>query len=92
MKIISVRGAEVFDSGGNPTVEAEVFLENGAGASAIVPSGTSTGEREAVELRDGAQNRFGGRGIQKAVENINERIAPALVAGVLPTSAASTAR
>src|ERR1700758_5566512 len=79
MKIVSVRGAEVFDSRGNPTVEAEGFLESGAGASAMVPSGASAGELEAVELRDGSENRFGGKGVQKAVENINERIAPALI-------------
>jgi enolase 1/2/3 len=56
-----------------------MFLESGAGASAMVPSGASAGELEAVELRDGSENRFGGKGVQKAVENINERIAPALI-------------
>lgn len=79
MKIASIRGAEVFDSRGNPTVEAEVCLENGVAAHAIVPSGASTGEREAVELRDGDGTRFGGKGVLKAVANINERIAPALL-------------
>jgi enolase len=79
MKIRSIRGAEVFDSRGNPTVEAEVILENGIRASGIVPSGASTGEREAVELRDGDPARFRGKGVLKAIQNINEKIAPELI-------------
>ncbi|NPA51717.1 MAG: phosphopyruvate hydratase [Aquificae bacterium] len=77
--IVDVRGREVLDSRGNPTVEAEVFLENGILARAIVPSGASTGEREAVELRDGDIHRFRGKGVLKAVENINEKIADAII-------------
>lgn len=70
---------EVFDSRGNPTVEAEITLEDGSIASAIVPSGASTGEREAVELRDGDPRRFKGKGVQKAVANIQKKIAPVLL-------------
>ncbi len=71
-----VHAREVFDSRGNPTVEAEVFLESGAHGRAIVPSGASTGEAEAVELRDGDKSRFGGKGVLDAVENVNTVIAP----------------
>ncbi|WP_457624842.1 phosphopyruvate hydratase [Persephonella sp.] len=77
--IIDVRGREVLDSRGNPTVEAEVVLESGVVGRAIVPSGASTGETEAVELRDEDINRYGGKGVLKAVENINEKIADAIV-------------
>lgn len=77
--IIDIRGREVLDSRGNPTVEAEVILESGVIASAIVPSGASTGEREALELRDGDKNRFKGKGVLKAVENINTKIADLLI-------------
>ncbi|RUM47521.1 MAG: phosphopyruvate hydratase [Hydrogenothermus sp.] len=77
--IIDIRGREVLDSRGNPTVEAEVVLESGVVASAIVPSGASTGEREALELRDGDKNRFKGKGVLKAVENINTKIADLLI-------------
>ncbi len=76
MKIKTIHGREVLDSRGNPTVEAEITLENGIFARAIVPSGASTGEREAVELRDGDAKRYGGKGTLKAVENINTKIAP----------------
>jgi len=69
---------EVLDSRGNPTVEAEVILESGARGRAVVPSGASTGEHEAVELRDGDQGRYQGKGVQKAVDNVNEVIAPEL--------------
>ena len=75
--IIHVFGREVMDSRGNPTVEAEVFLDDGAHGIAAVPSGASTGEHEAHELRDGDE-RYGGKGVRKAVENINEAIADAL--------------
>ena len=78
MKISEIKGREILDSRGNPTVEAEVILENGVVGRASVPSGASTGENEALELRDGEKHRFGGKGVLKAVANINERIAPAL--------------
>ena len=73
-----IRGRQVLDSRGNPTVEAEVFLNGGASARAIVPSGASTGEHEAVELRDGDEQRYKGKGVLKAVENVNGEIAEAL--------------
>jgi enolase len=73
-----ILGREVLDSRGNPTVEAEVILEGGARGRAIVPSGASTGEHEAVELRDGDKGRYLGKGVLKAVNNINEVIAPEL--------------
>ncbi len=77
--IVDVYAREVIDSRGNPTVEVEVTTESGAFGRAIVPSGASTGEREALELRDGDKNRFLGKGVLKAVDNVNEIIAPALV-------------
>jgi enolase len=76
--IAEVRGRQVLDSRGNPTVEAEVFLDGGASARAIVPSGASTGEHEAVELRDGDKNQYAGKGVLKAVENVNSEIADAV--------------
>lgn len=78
MKIKKIEAYEVIDSRGNPTVECKVTLENGIIARAIVPSGASTGEREALELRDGG-NRFHGKGVTKAVNNVNKIIAKALV-------------
>ena len=77
--IKSIIGLEVLDSRGNPTVEAEVFLESGISAIGISPSGASTGKREAVELRDGDVNRYGGKGVLNAVANINGPIANALI-------------
>jgi len=77
--IAEIRGRQVLDSRGNPTVEAEVFLDGGASARAIVPSGASTGQHEAVELRDGNEQRYKGKGVLKAVENVNSEIARALV-------------
>ena len=74
---------EVLDSRGNPTVRATVRLSDGTEADAIVPSGASTGKREALELRDGDEDRFGGKGVLKAIENVNTDIAEALV-GVSP--------
>ena len=71
MKIKNVIGREILDSRGNPTVEVDVILENGMMARAAVPSGASTGEREALELRDGDKSRFMGKGVLKAVENVN---------------------
>jgi enolase len=78
MIIVDVHGREVLDSRGNPTVEAEVYLSNGMMGRAIVPSGASTGEHEAVELRDGDKGRYLGKGTLKAVENVNTEIADAL--------------
>ena len=78
MKIEKVHAREILDSRGNPTVEVEVTLENGVMGRASVPSGASTGENEALELRDGDKNRFLGKGVLKAVENVNNVIAPAL--------------
>ena len=78
MKISEIRGREILDSRGNPTIEAEVILENGVIGRASVPSGASTGENEALELRDGDRSRYNGKGVAKAVANINERIAPVL--------------
>jgi enolase 1/2/3 len=79
MRITKVTALEVLDSRGNPTVEAEVVLDDGTTASAIVPSGASTGEKEAVELRDGDARRYGGKGVLRAVENVNAKIAQAVV-------------
>ncbi|HBG40692.1 MAG TPA: phosphopyruvate hydratase [Porphyromonadaceae bacterium] len=79
MRIISVLGREILDSRGNPTVEVDVLTESGAFGRAAVPSGASTGENEALELRDGDKKRYGGKGVLKAVANINDVIAPALV-------------
>jgi enolase len=76
--IYDVFAREVLDSRGNPTVEVEVILESGSMGRAIVPSGASTGEREALELRDGDKKRYKGKGVLKAVENVNETIAPKL--------------
>lgn len=78
-EIIAIQGREILDSRGNPTVEVEVTLESGITAKADVPSGASTGEHEAVELRDGDKSRFGGKGVLKAVENVNGPIAEKIV-------------
>ena len=78
MKIEKIHAREIIDSRGNPTVEVEVTLENGVMGRASVPSGASTGENEALELRDGDKKRFGGKGVLKAVDNVNNVIAPAL--------------
>lgn len=79
MRIIAVTGREILDSRGNPTIETEVVLESGAVGVASVPSGASTGEHEAIELRDGDKNRYGGKGVLKAVDNINNVIAPEII-------------
>ena len=79
--ITDVYAREVLDSRGNPTVEVEVLTESGAFGRALVPSGASTGEHEAVELRDGDKKRYSGKGVQKAVENVNEVIAPEIIEG-----------
>jgi enolase len=77
--IIEVHGREIIDSRGNPTVEVEVELSGGAFGRAAVPSGASTGEHEAIEMRDGDQDRYLGKGVSKAVENVNAKIAEAIV-------------
>lgn len=79
MKIKSIKAQELLDSRGNPTVEAEVVLENGAKASSMVPSGASTGSREALEMRDEDAKRYLGKGVLKAVANVNDKIAPKLI-------------
>jgi enolase len=76
--IVSISAREILDSRGNPTVEVDVVLETGAAGRAAVPSGASTGEREAVELRDGDSSRYMGKGVQQAVNNVNTEIAEAL--------------
>lgn len=77
--IIDIHAREILDSRGNPTIEAEVYLESGVVARAAVPSGASTGENEAVELRDGDKKRYLGKGVLKAVRNVNEVICPELL-------------
>ncbi len=79
MKIKAISALEIMDSRGNPTIEVEVVLESGIYGRAAVPSGASTGENEALELRDGDANRFLGKGVLKAIANVNEKIAPALI-------------
>ena len=76
MRIADIRGREILDSRGNPTVEAEVILENGIVGRASVPSGASTGENEALELRDGDKHRYGGKGVEKAVACLNALLSP----------------
>jgi len=77
--IVDIIGREVLDSRGNPTVECDVLLESGAMGRAAVPSGASTGTREAIELRDGDANRYGGKGVLKAIENVNTEISEAVL-------------
>ncbi|MBK9137149.1 MAG: phosphopyruvate hydratase, partial [Verrucomicrobia bacterium] len=76
--IYDIKAREILDSRGNPTVEADVILDSGVIGRAAVPSGASTGENEAIELRDGDKKRFGGKGVQKAVANITGKILPKL--------------
>jgi enolase len=77
-KIAQCRAREILDSRGNPTVEVDVLLEDGSFGRAAVPSGASTGTNEALELRDGDKKRYGGKGVLKAIENVNDKIVPAL--------------
>ena len=91
MKITRVHGREILDSRGNPTVEVDLTLESGVLGRAAVPSGASTGEREALELRDGDKTRYSGKGVRKAVANINGEIAKALVGQSLDQRALDTA-
>ena len=79
MKIANIHAREILDSRGNPTLEVDVVLNTGVLARAAVPSGASTGENEALELRDGDKHRYGGKGVRKAVENVNSHIAPLLI-------------
>src|SRR5205807_9683860 len=79
VKIVRVHGREILDSRGNPTVEVDVVLDGGAIGRAAVPSGASTGEREALELRDGDTSRYGGKGVRKAVGNVNRNISKAIL-------------
>ena len=81
MKIIRVHGREILDSRGNPTIEVDVTLDGGAFGRAAVPSGASTGEREALELRDGDKTRYGGKGVRTAVANVNGELAKTVVGG-----------
>jgi enolase len=76
--IESLHAREILDSRGNPTIEVECLLEGGASGRAAVPSGASTGTREALELRDGDKKRYGGKGVLTAVRNVNDTIAPEL--------------
>jgi len=78
-KIVKIMGREILDSRGNPTVEVEVTLEDGAFGRAAVPSGASTGVHEALELRDGDKARYGGKGTLKAVEHVNKEIGDAVI-------------
>jgi len=78
VNIQRIHGREILDSRGNPTVEVEATID-GASGRAAVPSGASTGEREALELRDGDQSRYGGKGVRRAVANVNGEIAKVLV-------------
>src|SRR5499433_3320355 len=78
-RIADIRGREIIDSRGNPTVEADVVLDTGVVGRAAVPSGASTGSREAVELRDGDKKRYLGKGVLKAVEHVNTVLKKALV-------------
>src|ERR1700747_500856 len=77
--IVDIIGREILDSRGNPTVECDVLLESGTMGRAAVPSGASTGSREAIELRDGEAGRYGGKGVLKAVEHINTEISEAIM-------------
>src|SRR5476651_1014354 len=79
MEISELHAREILDSRGNPTVEVDVVLDDGALGRAAVPSGASTGAYEAVELRDGDKTRFGGKGVLKAVANVIDKIAPSLI-------------
>mgnify|MGYP000862321052 FL=1 len=78
-KIAAIHAMEILDSRGNPTIKTFVTLTNGIRTSACCPSGASTGEHEAVELRDGGKSRYGGKGVMKAVANVNEIIAPVIL-------------
>src|SRR5918996_1038249 len=78
-EIVDITAREILDSRGNPTIEADVLLESGTMGRAAVPSGASTGSREAIELRDGDKKRYGGKGVMKAVEHVNTEISEAIM-------------
>ena len=78
MEIKKIEALEILDSRGNPTVEVEITLKNGISAKAAVPSGASTGTKEAIEIRDGNEKRFLGKGVQQVCENIEKEIFPAI--------------
>jgi len=78
-EIIDVTAREILDSRGNPTIEVDVMVASGTVGRAAVPSGASTGKREALELRDTRRKRYGGKGVSKAVKNVHEVIAPAIL-------------
>src|SRR5260370_24900648 len=78
-EIVDILAREILDSRGNPTVEVDVYLEDGSMGRASVPSGASTGAHEAVELRDGDDRRYGGKGVLAAVDNVNDKIAPEII-------------
>ena len=90
--IVDVVAREILDSRGNPTVEADVLLESGVMGRAAVPSGASTGTREAIELRDGDAARFLGKGVMQAVENVNTEISEAIIGLDAQEQASSTRR
>ena len=90
--IVDVVAREILDSRGNPTVEADVLLESGVMGRAAVPSGASTGTREAVELRDGDKSRYGGKGVLKAVEHVNTEISRSASSASTPPSRPSSTR
>ena len=92
MEVVKVQALEILDSRGNPTVETVLTLEDGTSARAMVPSGASTGEREACELRDGDKKRYGGKGVLKAVENVNKIISKEIVGKFFLSNANSTTR
>ena len=89
MLINDIKAREILDSRGNPTIEVEVLLESGAFGRAAVPSGASTGENEALELRDGDKSRYLGKGVLKAVDNVNNIIAEELI-GMDATDSSTT--
>ena len=91
-RIVDIKAREIMDSRGNPTVEADVLAEGGALGRALVPSGASTGTREAVELRDGDKGRYLGKGVRKAVANANGEIRNALLAVLQEIDAAVKSR
>src|SRR5579859_17454 len=91
-RITDIRGREILDSRGNPTVEVDVLLDSGALGRAAVPSGASTGTREAVELRDGDQQRYGGKGVLKAVGHVNNELKSAILGADPREQAAIDAR
>jgi len=91
-RIVDIRGRQIIDSRGNPTVEADVVLDSGTIGRAAVPSGASTGSREAVELRDGDMQRFGGKGVLKAVGAVNGALRDSLLGASAQDQAALDAR